>query len=281
MITLLFEKLNLQSFSPETPLYNEYAQKIYQQIIQDDFTVIRNHLPEQFTDFRVILETDMLTDEPPDIRSTISPETPFLTLSDLLIIAPEIMTAMEENQKSIHIFLYLMMQFKVHFLTVCSLMNKEITYSKEDIQRFLDKKIQFSQSAIASEWEIDNDTLSKWFVAYYGENIFMKRKKLKLSEYLDVWRDMFVLKEHKESSDTPFMIENRLIDFYSSQIMKGKTYLKRDIIEEGFNLTEDLQPRHYDEALKILSPKFSYYSSLNKFPTTMAFDLINELKKHT
>lgn len=280
MITLLFEKLNPQSFSPETPLYNEYAQKIYQLVIKNEFTVVQDYLPEQFTDFRVILETDILTAEPPDIRSTTSPETSFSTVSDMLIIAPEIIAAIEDNQNNIHIFLYFIIQTKVHFLTVCSLMNKEIIYSKDEIQRFLDKKIQLSQSALASEWEVDNDTLSKWFVAYYGENIFLSRKKLKLSEYLSVFKDLFVLQKHKESNGTSHMIENSMLDFYASEIMKGKTYFKKDIIEEGFNLNENLQTRHYDEALRILSPKFSYYSTLNKFPTALAYDLIQELKKY-
>lgn len=280
MITLLFEKLNTQSFSPETPLYNVYAQKIYQLVVQNEFAVVQDFLPEQFTDFKVILENDILTAEPPHIRSTISPEIPLLTLSDLLIIAPEIMAVFEDNERNIHILLYFIIQTKVHFLTVCSLMNKEIIYSKDEIQRFLDRKIQFSQSALASEWEIDNDTLSKWFVAYYGENIFMKRKKLKCSEYLSVFKDLFVLQKHKESNGTSYMVENSMLDFYASEIMKGKTYLKKDIIEEGFNLNEDLQTRHYDEALRILSPKFSYYSTLNKFPTALAYDLIEELKKY-
>ena len=157
---------------------------------------------------------------------------------------------------------------------------KKITYSKKDVEIFLDKKINFSQSAIANEWEIDNDTLSKWFLAYYGENIFFNRKKLRLSEYILVFKDLFVLEKDKLSNDTEYIIPENHLDFYSSAVMKGKTYLKKDIIEEAFNINDDLQPRHYEQALFILSPKFSYYSTLNKFPNSLAHNLIEELRKH-
>lgn len=63
--------------------------------------------------------------------------------------------------------------------------------------------------------------------------------------------------------------------------MIGKTYSKKDIIEEGFNPDDKPAPRQYDEARKILLKEFPFFDDINKFPASLAFKMISVLKKYS
>lgn len=141
------------------------------------------------------------------------------------------------------------------------------TLSKE----LLLKKVKFSQTEIAKEFEVDNDTLSKWFELIYGNNIYFGRKQITLEEYLMVFKDLFLEPNEDFNLDENF-------DKFRRRVLVGKTYTKKDIIDFGFELDEEPKNNHFLEASKILNEKFSFYDRYDKYPYSIAIQLINFLK---
>ena len=134
-------------------------------------------------------------------------------------------------------------------------------------------KIKFSQTDIAKEFEIDNDTLSKWFELIYGKNIYFGRKQITLGEYLQIFRDFFL-----ESNEDFNLDEN--IEKFRSRVLVGKTYTKREIIDFGFELEDEPKNIHFLEASMVLNKKYSFYDKYDKYPYRIAIQLINFLKEN-
>jgi hypothetical protein len=132
-------------------------------------------------------------------------------------------------------------------------------------------KIKFSQSDIAKGFEVDNDTLSKWFEIIYGKNIYFGRKKISLGEYLKIFNDLFL------ESNEVFDVKNRLRDFLN-RVENGKTYSKKDVIEFGFELDKEPTSFDYSEAKNILLKDFPFYEKIDKYPYNIALKMINFLQ---
>lgn len=112
----------------------------------------------------------------------------------------------------------------------------------------------------------------------YKKNSFVKRKKINLAEYLKIYNDFFIIENDRENTKDEFMIAESNISFYGSAAMKGKTYTKSEVIELGFNLDNKPTTSHYTQARKFLSEKYPYYKFVNKFPNSLAIELIEALK---
>lgn len=278
MLQKLEESLKLNHYIPNTPIYLEYASPIYKEVIKKLSPEISSSLPPNYSlftdDIRIVFK-ELANLE---VKGNVEIVQNIKNLSGIIEQTDDMMNLFKNNPEHALIYIKIFVLQNVHIFTVISIQNKKLTFSKEDVLAFLGKKIQFSQSEIAKEWGIDNDTLSKWFKIQYETNVFFGRKKINLSEYLKIYNDFFVLDEDKRSDESEYMINNEQIDFYNSLALKGKTYSKNDIIEECFNPENHPSPRQYDEARKILLAKFSYYSDVDKFPTSIAFRLINHLR---
>lgn len=280
MIHLIEEKLKLGNYNSNTPMYDDYASSIYSDIIKSSFQEFNNILPSNYYDFKIDITTVFSNLKSQDVKTNVEISTPINNLSSIMELTDDIRLLFNNNPEHFLTFMKIFLLQKIHLLTVISLQSKKLTYTKTDVLNFLENKIQFSQTAIANEWDIDNDTLSKWFLAFYGENVFEGRKRINLSEYLKIFSDFFLIENDEKRETLEYMIPEDQLDFYNSVAIKGKTYSKKDIIEECFNPDENPSPRQYAEAKKILSSKFNYYSELNKFPPSIAFKLIDELKKY-
>ena len=133
-------------------------------------------------------------------------------------------------------------------------------------------KVKFSQSDIAKEFKVDNDTLSKWFEIIYGKNIYYGRKKISLEDYLKIFNDLFL------ESNEVFDVKNRLRAFLNRE-ENGKSYSKKDVIEFGFDLDKEPTSLDYSEAKNILLKDFPFYEKNEKFPYSIALKMINFLKQ--
>lgn len=277
MIDILLSYLNQKKYSLESFIYQKYSSMVYPKFIEDRFSEYKDDLPDNFNDF--ILRYKRYCDEnmPEDNNINIS-EFKFNNLSSGIEKLDDITRFISSSEKVLYlIFGFFILQY-VHILTLISIRKKTLIYSKKDIKKFFDKKIQFSQADIAKEWEVDNDTLSKWFEIMYQSNPFVKRKKINLSEYLRMYNDFFIVEKDRRSNEGDFMIPDDKIDFYISIAIKGKTYKKSEVIELGFDLDDRPSSTHYTQARKFLSGKYPYYTLLNKFPSAWALELIEELK---
>lgn len=278
MINLFLNYLNQKKYSLQSPLYKKYSSVIYPRFIEDRFYEYKNDLPESFQDF--VLKFKKFFDENiVDIYNTNIIELEFDNLSTGIEKIDDVIRFISSSKEEISYLLFgLIILQSVHILTMISIKKRILVYSKEDVLKFFDKKIQFSQAAIAKEWEIDNDTLSKWFEIMYQSNPFVRRKKINLSEYLKMFNDFFIVATDRRDKDGDFMISDDKIDFYTSAVVKGKTYTKSEVIELGFDLDDVPTSTHYTQARKFLSDKYPYYTQLNKFPNSWAIEMINELK---
>lgn len=159
------------------------------------------------------------------------------------------------------------MKFGIFFLigksVISSYCSKELMLSK----------IKFSQAEIAKEFEIDKDTLSRWFELLYGKNIYFGRKQITLGEYFQIFKDLFLAPYEDFNLD-----EN--IEKFSKRVMIGKTYTKREIIDFGFELDEAPKSNHFQEASKLLNKKFAFYDMYDKYPYSIAIQMINYLKEN-
>lgn len=279
MFNILLEKLKAANYSTEEPDFFKYSSELYSIFLNGQWLSFKGIFPESFQILNKQLKLEIESFDVAKFHNKAVLPSEYSNVSSLIESIDDIKTIMSDNPQHAGLFLRIMLFQKIFFLSVISLQNKKLTYESDDIFQFLDKKIQFSQTFIAKEWEIDNDTLSKWFEIQYGTNIFAKRKRIKLSEYIIIFKDFFILDEHKKDDSSNYAIQTNDIDFYNSLSLKGKTYSKKDIIEECFNPELEVSPRLYEQAKIILEKKFSYYSHLNKYPTSIAFQLIAELKK--
>lgn len=278
MIQKLEESLKLNQYNPNTPFYLEYASPIYKEVIKKLSLEFVSSLPLTYSLFTDDLKCIFKELANLKIEGNVELLHNIKNLSGIIEQTDDMMNLLKNNPKHVLIFIKIFIVQRVHLFTVISIQNKKLTILKVDVLAFLEKKMQFSQAEIANEWGIDKDTLSKWFTIYYETNIFFGRKKINLSEYCKIYNDFFILDEDKKSNENSYMIDIDKIDFYNSLALKGKTYSKNDIIEECFNPENQLSPRQYEEARKILLAKFSYYSEVDKFPTSIAFRLINHLR---
>ncbi|WP_123912732.1 hypothetical protein [Chryseobacterium pennipullorum] len=277
MIDILLSYLNQKKYSLESSAYQKYSSMVYPKFIADRFSEYKDDLPDNFNDFILRYKHYCNENMPEDNNINIS-EFNFNNLSSGIEKLDDITRFISSSEKVLYlIFGFFILQY-VHILTLISIRKKTLIYSKEDIIKFFDKKIQFSQADIAKEWEVDNDTLSKWFEIMYQSNPFVKRKKINLSEYLRMYNDFFIVEKDRRSKDDDFMIPDDKIDFYISIAIKGKTYKKSEVIELGFDLDDRPSTTHYTQARKFLSGKYPYYTLLNKFPSAWALELIEELK---
>lgn len=277
MINLLLKALDQNKYTSESPVYKRYSPSVYQNFMQERFPEFTEYFGENFDEFIINLKRHM-DSETACVDLLKKYDSEFNTLSSLLEIMEDLTGALIKNEENIIIMTMQMICYYVHLLTLISIKNKALIYQKEDALSFLEKKIQFSQTAIAKEWEIDNDTLSKWFQIIYQSNPFAGRKRINLPEYLKIYNDFFIREKDRRNTDTEFMISDVNLGYYVSAAIKGRTYSKREIIEMGFNLDELPAPRHYAQAKKILAGKYHYYSIVNKFPHSLAIELIEELK---
>lgn len=278
MINLFFNYLNQKKYSLQSPLYKKYSSVIYPRFIEDRFYEYKNDLPDNFEDF-VLKFKNFFDENIVYIYNINIGELEFFNLSTGIEKIDDIIRFISRSKKEIsYLFFGLIILQYVHILTMISIKKRTLVYSKSDVIKFFDKKIQFSQAAIAKEWEIDNDTLSKWFEIMYQSNPFVRRKKINLSEYLRMFNDFFIVAAHRRDKDSNFMISDDKIDFYTSAVVKGKTYKKSEVIELGFDLDDIPTSTHYTQARKFLSDKYPYYTLLNKFPNSWALEMINELK---
>lgn len=280
MIKILLDKLNIKNYSIDNPEIKDFASPIYQLLIEQEFEEWKPMLPESIDELLINVKNE-ISNSDINVNSKLEVEKllNLSNISELFEMIDDLIQVVKSNQDFIFIFFKIFVLIKVFFLSIISLQNKKLTYYKDDIVLFFNNKIQYSQTAIAKEWEIDNDTLSKWFSVVYGTNPFENRKKINLSEYIQIFKDFFIKKEHVSENESSFMVMDELLGFYNSVAIKGKTYYKKDIIEEGFDLNDDIKPKHYEQAKYILSKKFDYYNSMNKFPFKLADELIFEFKK--
>ncbi len=146
-------------------------------------------------------------------------------------------------------------------------------YKSALIKELLLKKVKFSQTEIAKEFEVDNDTLSKWFELIYVTNIYFGRRQITLGEYLQIFKDLFL------EPDEDFNL-NENIEKFSKRVLIGKTFTKSEIIDFGFDLNEEPKNNHFLEASKILNKKFTFYDNYDKYPYSIAIQLINFLKEN-
>lgn len=204
-------------------------------------------------------------------------------MSSILRVIPELEQLLdnEDNEAAHYLFKYMILVVVI-VLTEISIKRGEKTL---DLEKYYIKdtlsKAKISQSAIAKEWGIDSDTLSKWFKILFGDNVFKGRKKITFEEYKDIYRRFF----YKEIDDN-LLKEGVIIDsvdmdkLISLVTFKGNTFSKKDIIELGFDLEREPTTKDYNRAKLILSKEFEYYNQLNKFPNSLACQLIACLKEH-
>ena len=281
MLQKLNEKLKLNDYNPDSPRYMEFATIIYDQIINEHFQEFKGELPATFSAFMEDIKGVFKELENIKLSGNMKLPPSIHNVSAVMESIDDIMALIQNNREHLPIFFKIFILQKLHVLTAISIQSNRVLYTSDEVFHFLKKKIQFSQAEIAKEWEVDNDTLSKWFAVQYGSNIYAKRKKINLSEYLNIFNDFFVLEEDQRTKESDKMMKIEKIDFYSSLALKGKTYTKKDIIEECFNPDENLSSRQYDEARNILISKFNFYEDLNKFPAAMAFKMIKVLRQYT
>ncbi|PWN58128.1 hypothetical protein [Chryseobacterium viscerum] len=279
MYQLLLEKLDANSHSMDDPKFNHYSSELYNIFLEGEWKTFRPIFPESFRQLQHDLNAafNHMENSVPDNSIDISLD--MKHLSAIIEQYDNLKTILSNYHQYASLFIQMILFQKICLLGIISIQNKKLTYQSQDVLNFLDKKIRFSQSFIAKEWEVDNDTLSKWFEIQYGTNIFANRKKIKLSEYISIFKDLFILEEHMTDSTSGHLIEADLMDFYNSLALKGKTYSKKDIIEECFNPEEKLSTHQYEQARIALEKRFSFYSHVNKYPVSIAFQMISELKK--
>ena len=277
MIKIFLNLLNQNKYSLDSPVYRKYSAMVYQKIIEERFNEFKDNLPDTFEDFVDKLKDYCNQDFHGD-RAISFEKFESNNLSSIVEKIDDILRFTCNNKEISSLFVGFMVLFYIHTFTIISIKKRTLVHSKDEVLKFFDKKIQFSQTAIAKEWEINNDTLSKWFEIMYQTNPFANRKKINLSEYLRIYNDFFISEKDKRRSDDDFMISEDKIDFYTSAAIKGKTYKKSEIIELGFDLDEKPTTKHYTQARKFLSEKFPYYTLIDKFPNSLALELIDELK---
>ncbi|MXS71570.1 hypothetical protein GSF70_10105 [Flavobacteriaceae bacterium W22] len=277
MIEIFLSYLNQNKYSIESPVYKKYSSLVYPKFIGDRFDEYKNGLPDNFNDF-VLRFKNYFNENTPDGADINMSEFNFKNLSSAVVKLDDVTGFISSSERNLYLFFGFFIIQYVHILTIISIRKRTPVYFKEDILKYFDRKIQFSQAAIAKEWEVDNDTLSKWLEIMYQSNPFVKRKRINLSEYLRVYNDFFILKNERKTGDDYFMIPEERINFYIMTAVKGKTYTKSEVIELGFNLDDKPTTTHYTQAKKILSEKFPYYKRINKFPNSWALELIEQLK---
>ncbi|WP_146942184.1 hypothetical protein [Chryseobacterium hagamense] len=277
MIKIFLNILNQNKYSLELPVYRKYSAMVYQKIIEERFSEFKDDLPDTFEDFVEKLKNYCNQDFHGD-RSISFDEFESNNLSCIVEKSEDIMRFVSSNKEILSLSFGFTILFYTHIFTIISIKKRTLVHSKDELLKFFDKKVQFSQTAIAKEWDINNDTLSKWFEIMYQTNPFANRKKINLSEYLRIYNDFFILEKDKRHNDNDFMIPEDKIDFYVFAAVKGKTYKKSEIIELGFDLDEKATTKHYTQARKFLLEKFPYYTLIDKFPNSWALELINELK---
>lgn len=280
MYQYILDKIQVNEYSYDDPLVKKYAADLYQVSLSGDLKLFSHILPASFEDLLNILRDGTLNNLVFSGRVDMGYYNSISTVSQVFEAYDDAKSFILKNRDYYPLFIKLFVLQKIIFLVALSMQNKKMTYLENDIVGFLDKKIQFSQASIAKEWDIDNDTLSKWFVIQYGNNIYAGRKKIKFSEYLGIFRDFFILDTHKSVANPEKELGCDDLDFYNLLAIKGKTYTKKDILEECFNPENELSPRDYEQAKIILGKKFPFYANLNKFPASLAFRLIAELKRH-
>ncbi|PTT68618.1 MULTISPECIES: hypothetical protein [unclassified Chryseobacterium] len=280
----LTEKLNLLVYDTHDPKYIRYCEKIFKHtknnevcfsgfINEPDFKTFLNSLQSQLAE----IEDSIVVDPKTELSLTL-----FNTLSDIIVYFPLLIDFIKKNNhpEILQLFIRISILIEIHQKTVASIKGRKLLLRKEELQLYMEKKILFSQSEIAREWEIDKETLSKWLTMIYGENPYKGRKKLSFSEYIGIYKDLFKGKSHHENAQDYFLTEEN-IDAYSSVVFKGKTYTKQEMIELGFSLDDEPSPRQYSEARKILLKKFPGYDAVNKYPVSIAQMMINLLKEHS
>lgn len=159
------------------------------------------------------------------------------------------------------------MKFGIFFLIGKSVINSYCT------REVMMAKIKFSQTEIAKEFEINNDTLSRWFELLYGKNLYFGRKQITLGEYFQIFKDLFL------APDEDFNLDEN-IEKFSKRVLIGKTYTKREIIDFGFELDEAPKNTHFVEASKLLNKRFTFYDTYDKYPYSIAIQMINFLKEN-
>lgn len=279
MYQLLLEKLDANSYATDDPKFTHYSSELYNIFLEGDWKIFRSSFPESFSQLQHDLNAAFNQIENSVHDNSIDINLDMKNLSAIIEQYDNLNAMLLSYPQYANLFIQMILFQKICIFSIISIQNKKLTYQSQDVLKFLDKKIQFSQSFIAKEWEVDNDTLSKWFEIQYGTNIFANRKKIKLSEYILIFKDFFILQEHKTDNTATHLIEVDLMDFYNSLALKGKTYSKRDIIEECFNPDEEVSTHQYEQAKIALENRFSFYSHVNKYPVSIAFQLISELKK--
>jgi len=267
-------------------LESQYAETIYQQLLKEWEEESTNiGLPKNLNELKALIINEenivLLNKFTNQMNIKVDPNQS-LNISNITALIPNISKPFNiENIEAIKLFLGFDLLFKTVALAEISFREKKlITNLKEYHKKKYFNKKTISQSNIALEWGIDNDTLSSWFISYYGENVFFGRKKLNVYEYIEIHRNFFNTVIDEE------LVEQNLItspdnmeEFISIVTFKGKVYEKKDIIEIGFNLDEEIKPKHYEQAKIILEKKFPCYSDLNKFYHSIAIQMIAELKK--
>jgi len=276
MIDVFIKYLDQGKYSFESPLYKKYSSEIYPVFIEDRFFEFKNDLPGNFEDFCLKFKSYFNGDNLNN-SSTVK-DFSFENLSAVIEKLEDMTTLISSSKELVTLLFGWIILLNVHLMTMISIKKRKLITSKKEILKFFEKKIQFSQTSIAIEWGVNNDTLSKWFVIMYKTNPFAKRKKINLSEYLKIYNDFFIMEKDCKNYDDGFMITDNKIDFYVSAAVKGKTYTKKEVIELGFDLDNEPITSHYTQARKFLLEKYPYYKLVNKFPNSLALELIEALK---
>ncbi|MCF2221049.1 hypothetical protein H9Q08_17320 [Chryseobacterium sp. PS-8] len=284
MAITLTEKLNLMVYDTQAPKYIRYSEKIFNHtknnearftgfIKEPDFKTFLTSLQSQFSEFEDVLVVD------PKMKPDLAM---FNTLSDIILYYPLLIDLIIKNNQPeiLQLFIRIFILLEIHLKTVTSIKGRKLLLYNDELSRYMENKILFSQSEIAREWEIDNNTLSKWLIMIYGKNPYRGRKKLSFSEYISIYKDLFKGKSDHENPQDYFLTEEN-IDAYSSIVFKGKTYTKQEIIEFGFSLDDEPSPRQYSEARKILLKKFPDYDTVNKYPVSIANIMISVLQENS
>lgn len=213
MYQLLLEKLDTNSHSMDDPKFINYSSELYKIFLEGEWKTCRPIFPESFSQLQKDLNAAFKSMENSVPDNSIDIDLDMKHLSAIIEQYDNLKTMLINYHQYANLFLQIILFQKICILSIISIENKKLTYQSEEVLNFLDKKIQFSQTFIAKEWEVDNDTLSKWFEIQYGTNIFANRKKIKLSEYLSIFKDLFVLEEHKNDNTASHAIEVDLLDF--------------------------------------------------------------------
>ena len=88
-----------------------------------------------------------------------------------------------------------------------------------------------------------------------------------------IFKDLFL------EPDEDFNLDEN-IEKFSKRVLIGKTYTKREIIDFGFELDEEPKNIHFLEASKILNKQFAFYEKYDKYPYSIAIQMINSLKEN-